>query len=96
MKIIHQNGYSKEELLNFRMIVHKNLVDSAQALVMACRKLGVDPEDPANRVCPVMLLSAQLLWSSSHRESNIALLLFKTAALYSRSSYKYSPLTTYV
>ncbi len=50
MKIIHQNGYSKEELLNFRMIVHKNLVDSAQALVMACRKLGVDPEDPANRV----------------------------------------------
>ncbi|KAK4685088.1 hypothetical protein P7C73_g5065, partial [Tremellales sp. Uapishka_1] len=49
MKIIHQNGYSKDELLNFRMIVHKNVIDSAQALVMACRKLGVDPEDPINR-----------------------------------------------
>lgn len=29
---------------------YKNLVDSAQALVMACRKIGVDPEEPANRV----------------------------------------------
>ncbi|KAL7417404.1 G protein alpha subunit [Mrakia frigida] len=50
MKIIHQNGYTKDELLQFRLIVYKNLVDSAQAVVMACRKLGVDPEEPANRV----------------------------------------------
>ncbi|CAD6576463.1 MAG: Guanine nucleotide-binding protein alpha-2 subunit [Tremellales sp. Tagirdzhanova-0007] len=49
MKIIHQNGYSKEELLNFRMVVQKNVVDSAQALIMAMRKLGVDPEEPNNR-----------------------------------------------
>lgn len=49
MKIIHQNGYSKDELLNFRMIVHKNVIDSAQALLMAMRKLGVDPEEPNNR-----------------------------------------------
>jgi hypothetical protein len=26
------------------------VLDSAQALIMAMRKLGVDPEDPANRV----------------------------------------------
>lgn len=49
MKIIHQNGYSKEELLQFKPVVHKNVLDSAQALVMAMRKLGVDPEDPTNR-----------------------------------------------
>lgn len=49
MKIIHQNGYSKEELLQFKPVVQKNVLDSAQALVMAMRKLGVDPEDPANR-----------------------------------------------
>lgn len=92
MKIIHQNGYTKDELLQHRLIVsvhrplprrppalsflpfsfprasltlsaehglnlprprpnsYKNLVDSAQAVVMACRKLGVDPEEPTNRV----------------------------------------------
>ncbi|OCF31977.1 guanine nucleotide-binding protein subunit alpha [Kwoniella heveanensis CBS 569] len=49
MKIIHQNGYSRDELLNFRQIVHKNVLDSAQALIMAMRKIGVDPEDANNR-----------------------------------------------
>ncbi|ODO08355.1 guanine nucleotide-binding protein subunit alpha [Cryptococcus wingfieldii CBS 7118] len=49
MKIIHQNGYSKDELLTFRGIVHKNVLDSAQALIMAMRKIGVDPEDANNR-----------------------------------------------
>jgi guanine nucleotide-binding protein subunit alpha len=28
---------------------HKNVIDSAQALLMAMRKLGVDPEEPNNR-----------------------------------------------
>ncbi|WVQ80140.1 guanine nucleotide-binding protein subunit alpha [Cryptococcus sp. DSM 104549] len=49
MKIIHQNGYSRDELLTFRQIVHKNVLDSAQALIMAMRKIGVDPEDANNR-----------------------------------------------
>ncbi|KAL7422618.1 Guanine nucleotide-binding protein alpha-2 subunit, partial [Cryptotrichosporon argae] len=50
MKIIHQNGYSREELQAYRSVIHKNLIDSMQALIMAMRKLGVDPEDPANRI----------------------------------------------
>jgi guanine nucleotide-binding protein G(i) subunit alpha len=67
MKIIHQNGYSKDELLAFKPVMYvpilsvplqcltrfcrnKNLLDSAQALILACRKIGVDPEDPTNRV----------------------------------------------
>ncbi|WVO15240.1 guanine nucleotide-binding protein subunit alpha [Cryptococcus depauperatus] len=49
MKIIHQNGYSKEELFEFKSVVHKNVLDSAQALIMAMRKIGVDPEDANNR-----------------------------------------------
>ncbi|EJT50515.1 G-protein alpha-subunit [Trichosporon asahii var. asahii CBS 2479] len=48
MKIIHQNGYTQDELMQFKNIVHKNVLDSAQALVMAMRKIGVDPEDPTN------------------------------------------------
>ncbi len=49
MKIIHQNGYTREELLAFKPTIHSNVLVSAQALVMAMRKIGVDPEDPTNR-----------------------------------------------
>lgn len=35
MKIIHQNGYTKEELMNWRMTVYRNVVQSAQAIVNA-------------------------------------------------------------
>jgi G-protein alpha subunit len=50
MKIIHQNGFSREELLTYRMTVYRNLVDSAQAIVLAMRKIGIDCETPSNRV----------------------------------------------
>ena len=49
MKIIHQNGYSDEELLSFRPTIFRNLIDSAQDIVLAMRKLGVDPALPENR-----------------------------------------------
>jgi len=49
MKIIHQNGYTNEELLSFKPTVFRNLVDSAQDVVLAMRKLGVDPALPENR-----------------------------------------------
>ncbi|KAK4519268.1 uncharacterized protein ATC70_009500 [Mucor velutinosus] len=35
MKIINQNGYTKDELQSWRTIVYKNLVESAQTLVQA-------------------------------------------------------------
>jgi guanine nucleotide-binding protein subunit alpha len=35
MKIIHQNGYTKDELLNWRVTVYRNLIHSAQAIVNA-------------------------------------------------------------
>ncbi|KAI9477885.1 MAG: guanine nucleotide-binding protein alpha-3 subunit [Benjaminiella poitrasii] len=38
MKIIHQNGYSKEELINWRITVYRNLIQSAQAIVSALRQ----------------------------------------------------------
>jgi guanine nucleotide-binding protein subunit alpha len=49
MKIIHQNGYTNDELLSFRPTIFRNLVDSAQDIVLAMRKLGVDPALPENR-----------------------------------------------
>ena len=56
MKIIHQNGYTHDELLVFRLVVYRNLIESAQAIVRQMRKMGVDPTIPANRVCAALLL----------------------------------------
>lgn len=50
MKIIHQNGYSRDELLLFKVTVYKNVIDSAQAIVLALRKFRMDPVEPVNRV----------------------------------------------
>ncbi|KAJ7706685.1 heterotrimeric G-protein alpha subunit, GPA3-like protein [Mycena rosella] len=42
MKIIHQAGFSPPELLAFRPTIHKNAVDSAQAVVVALRACALD------------------------------------------------------
>ncbi|KAG8898873.1 Guanine nucleotide-binding protein alpha-2 subunit [Tulasnella sp. 403] len=49
MKIIHLNGYSKQALLFFRTIIYKNLVESAQDIILAMKKLGIDCANPTNR-----------------------------------------------
>lgn len=49
MKIIHQHGYTQEELLLYRLTVMKNLVDSAQAIVLAMRKFQIEPANLQNR-----------------------------------------------
>ncbi|CAJ0757418.1 21237_t:CDS:2 [Entrophospora sp. SA101] len=50
MKIIHQNGYTKEELAHYRITIYKNLIDSAQAIVYAMRKFRLESRKPINRV----------------------------------------------
>nr|BAC20192.1 G protein alpha subunit [Helicobasidium mompa]BAC20193.1 G protein alpha subunit [Helicobasidium mompa] len=50
MKIIHQNGYTRDELVLFKATVFKNVVDSAQAIVLALRKFRMDPVEPVNRM----------------------------------------------
>ncbi|CAM0135766.1 unnamed protein product [Umbelopsis sp. WA50703] len=44
MKIIHQNGYSEEELYPWRITVYKNLIESAQSLIFGMMKFGLDFE----------------------------------------------------
>ena len=46
MKIIHQNGYTVEELSLYRLTIFKNLVDCAKALIGAMRQFDVEPADP--------------------------------------------------
>lgn len=41
MKIIHQNGYSQQELLMYKTTVYKNLLDCAKIVVEAAARFGV-------------------------------------------------------
>ena len=50
MKIIHQNGYSRDELIAFRPLIWKNLLESARDVVQALRKFNLEPITPANKV----------------------------------------------
>jgi guanine nucleotide-binding protein subunit alpha len=43
MKIIHQNGYTVEELSMYRVTVYKNLIECAKALVGAMDDLEIHP-----------------------------------------------------
>jgi len=51
MKVIHQNGYTPEELLAFRPIIWKNLLQSAGDVVNALAKFNLEPITATNRVC---------------------------------------------
>ena len=48
MKIIHQNGYTNDELALYRLTIYKNLIDCAKALIGAMRQFGIEPTNPAN------------------------------------------------
>ena len=50
MKIIHQNGYSREELLAFRPLIWKNLIESGRDVVQALAKFNLQPISPSNKV----------------------------------------------
>ncbi|KAI9846460.1 MAG: Guanine nucleotide-binding protein alpha-2 subunit [Thelocarpon superellum] len=49
MKIIHQNGYTLDELALYRLTIYKNLVDCAKALIGAMRHFEIEPDNPANK-----------------------------------------------
>lgn len=48
MKIIHQNGYTVDELALYRLTIYKNLVDCAKALIAAMRQFGIEPTNSSN------------------------------------------------
>ena len=48
MKIIHQNGYTVDELALYRLTIYKNLIDCSKALIGAMRQFEIQPRNPAN------------------------------------------------
>lgn len=50
MKIIHQSGYTRDELYTWRATVFRNVLESAQALVGAVDHFDYKFENPRNNV----------------------------------------------
>lgn len=50
MKIIHQNGYSTDELETWRPTVYKNLIECAQVLVNGLEKFDYKFKEEKNMV----------------------------------------------
>ncbi|TVY82794.1 Guanine nucleotide-binding protein alpha-3 subunit [Lachnellula suecica] len=61
MKIIHQSGYTVEELSMYRMTIYKNLVDCAKALIGAMRQFDIDPQIPVNHEYSDFLIDYQVV-----------------------------------
>jgi guanine nucleotide-binding protein subunit alpha len=51
MKIIHQKGYSTDELLSWKLTVYKNIIESIQALITAVEKFDYKYEALEDEVC---------------------------------------------
>ena len=50
MKIIHQGGFSDSELADYRPVVYKNVLASAQQVVIYMKKIGLECVIHSNRV----------------------------------------------
>lgn len=50
MKIIHQGGFTTEQLLEYRPIIYRNVVESARSVVIYMRKTGIECKELTNRV----------------------------------------------
>jgi hypothetical protein len=63
MRILHQHGFSDAELAAYRLAIHKNVLDSANAVVVHMKKLGLDCVDFENRVSLCSIFSASFaIW----------------------------------
>lgn len=63
MKIIHKKGFSRDELIQYRPIIYRNLLESAHNIILAMRKIGVDCVTPENRAMTERILDYEVLSS---------------------------------
>ncbi|RXW17752.1 hypothetical protein EST38_g8101 [Candolleomyces aberdarensis] len=60
MKIIHKNGFSEAEFTEYRPVVYKNVLDSAQQVVLYMRKTGIECVEYSNRALAEKILDYRL------------------------------------
>ncbi|KAH9034260.1 G-protein alpha subunit [Lactarius pseudohatsudake] len=66
MKLIHQGGYTPEELAAFRPIIWKNLLQSASDIANALAKFDLEPVTATNRANCKRILAYQLATDDPH------------------------------
>ncbi len=49
MKIINEGGFNERERMQYRSVVHSNVVQSMKVLISACHSLGINIENPASQ-----------------------------------------------
>ncbi|KAF9444361.1 heterotrimeric G-protein alpha subunit, GPA3-like protein [Macrolepiota fuliginosa MF-IS2] len=50
MRIIHQGGFTQDQLLEYRPIIYRNVVESARSVVIYMRKTGIECKELSNRL----------------------------------------------
>ena len=50
MKIIHQDGFKEQKLSEYQPIMYKNILESAQQVVIYMKKIGLEHKEYSNRV----------------------------------------------
>ncbi|KAK7039241.1 Guanine nucleotide-binding protein alpha-2 subunit [Paramarasmius palmivorus] len=65
MQIIHKDGFSESERAKYTSIVYRNVLDSAHAIILAMRKIGIDCSIYSNRVLADKIMDYRLDESSA-------------------------------
>ena len=50
MKCIHYDGYTRDELAHFRLVIWKSLLEKSRNIVQALRTFDLEPTDHTNKV----------------------------------------------
>jgi hypothetical protein len=46
MKILHQDGFNRTELLSNRQVIYRNLIESAKTVVQSLKEFEILPANP--------------------------------------------------
>lgn len=66
-RIIHKNGYSEQECMEFKAVVYSNTLQSILAIVKAMTTLGIDYINPTSAVSMQIMTVVVLQWSLTHK-----------------------------
>ncbi|KAF8180779.1 heterotrimeric G protein alpha subunit A [Mycena galopus ATCC 62051] len=80
-KIVHQQGFTTEELFAYRSVIHQNVIQSAQALVLALRTFGLEPLAEEHRHLPDVIARARPEEPLSHDTADAIEVLLRDSAV---------------
>ena len=66
-RIIHENGYTKEECQQYKPVVYSNTVQSMVAILKAMERLQIPFHDPARAVSHCLIYSIHVYYANISR-----------------------------